>query len=82
VAVAVEGGVDVVLTGHEHGYERFAPMDAGGRPDAKGAQLFVVGTGGGDLRRYRRPRLLTTAVRSDDTWGLLRLTLHPDRYDW
>jgi len=79
---AVEGGVDVVLTGHEHSYERFAPMDAAGRPDPTGGQLFVVGTGGGELRPYRRPRLPTTAVRNDDSWGVLRLTLHADRYDW
>jgi hypothetical protein len=80
--VAVDGGVDVVLTGHEHSYERFVPMDGDGRRDAEGTQLFVVGTGGGNLRKYRRPPLATTAVRNGDTWGLLRLTLRADRYDW
>jgi calcineurin-like phosphoesterase family protein len=80
--VAVEEGVDVVLTAHEHSYERHAPMDAKGRLDAAGTRLFVVGTGGGNLRRYRDPPLPSTEVRNDDTWGVLRLELHPDRYDW
>jgi len=79
---AVDGGVDVVLTGHEHSYERFAPMGAAGAADARGARLFIVGTGGGNLRRYRRPRLPTTRVRNDDTWGVLRLTLRAAGYDW
>lgn len=79
---AVEGGVDVVLTGHEHSYERFVPMDVDGRPDDEGTRLFVVGTGGGNLRRYRRPPLPTTVVRNGDTWGLLRLTLRGDGYSW
>jgi acid phosphatase type 7 len=80
--VAVEEGVDVVLTAHEHSYERHAPMDAKGKPDAAGTRLFVVGTGGGNLRRYRDSPLPSTEVRNDDTWGVLRLELHPDRYDW
>jgi acid phosphatase type 7 len=80
--VAVAAGVDVVLTGHEHSYERFAPMDGGGAATPRGARLFVVGTGGGNLRRYRRPRLPTTRVRNDDTWGVLQLTLRPTGYAW
>jgi acid phosphatase type 7 len=79
---AVQGGVDVVLAGHEHSYERFAPMDGAGRIDPRGARLFIVGTGGGNLRRYRTPRLPATRVRNDDTWGVLRLTLREDGYDW
>jgi hypothetical protein len=79
---AVEAGVDVVLAGHEHSYERFRPMDGAGRIDPKGARLFIVGTGGGNLRRYKTPRLPATQVRNDDTWGMLRLTLHDDGYDW
>jgi len=80
--VAVEEGVDVVLTGHEHSYERHAAMDADGRPNPGGTRLFVVGTGGGNLRRYRNPPLPSTEVRNDDTWGVLRLELQSDRYDW
>src|SRR5262249_23436442 len=46
-AALVEGGADVVLSGHEHNYQQLAPMDADGRPDqAHGVREFVVGTGG------------------------------------
>jgi acid phosphatase type 7 len=81
--VAVEEGVDLVLAGHEHSYERFAPMDATGAIDRDlGTRLIIVGTGGGNLRRYRTPRLPATEVRNADTWGVLRLTLRADGYDW
>jgi 3',5'-cyclic AMP phosphodiesterase CpdA len=81
--VAVEEGVDLVLAGHEHSYERFAPMDATGAIDRDlGTRLIIVGTGGGTLRRYRTPRLPATEVRNADTWGVLRLTLRADGYDW
>jgi hypothetical protein len=81
--VAVEEGVDLVLAGHEHSYERFAPMDASGAIDRDlGTRLMIVGTGGGNLRRYRTPRLPATEVRNADTWGVLRLTLRADGYDW
>jgi hypothetical protein len=78
-----EEGVDVVLTGHEHSYERFAPMDDNGqRDEASGIRLFIVGTGGGNLRKYTRPLRPTTEMRQGDTWGVLELTLRPDGYDW
>jgi hypothetical protein len=80
--VAVQEGVDVVLTAHEHSYERHAPMNADGARDPGGTRLFIVGTGGGNLRPYRDPPLPTTEVRNDDTWGVLRLDLRPDGYDW
>jgi len=80
--VAVEEGVDIVLAGHEHSYERFVPMNASGGADPRGARLFIVGTGGAHLRPYHRPRLPTTAVRNADTWGLLRLNLRAGGYDW
>jgi acid phosphatase type 7 len=78
-----EGGVDVLLTGHEHSYERFAPMNADGKPDdAQGVRLFVVGTGGGNLRPFENDPLPTTEIRQDDTWGVLKLDLKPTGYDW
>ncbi len=74
-------GAEVVLNGHDHDYERFAPQDPwGGRDDSYGIRQFVVGTGGADLR----PRT-STAVNSQvykRAHGVLRLTLRPDRYDW
>jgi acid phosphatase type 7 len=80
--VAAEEGIDVVLAGHEHSYERFAPMDVTGRRYPRGPRLFIVGTGGANLRPYRTPRLPTTEVRNSETWGLLRLKLRPGGYDW
>lgn len=78
-----EEGVDVLVTGHEHSYERFTPMNADGEPDdAGGVRLFVVGTGGGNLRPFRYEPLPTTEIRNDTTWGVLKLTLRADRYDW
>jgi len=78
-----EEGVDLLLTGHEHSYERFAPMDAAGnQDDANGVRLIVVGTGGGNLRTFENPPLPTTVVRNDDTWGVLKLTLSASEYAW
>ncbi len=77
-----EAGADVVLSGHEHNYERFAPQDPGGEADpASGIREFVVGTGG----RSHYPILDTIAnseVHNDDTYGVLKLTLRPEGYDW
>ena len=51
IANQVVDGFDVVVNGHDHDYERFAPMDAAGNPDsAGGVREFVVGTGGAVLR--------------------------------
>lgn len=74
---------DIVLNGHGHNYERFAPQDPDGRPDPdRGIRQFVVGTGGTYLRPFPGPPLPTTEVRDDDTHGVLKLTLYQDRYRW
>jgi len=76
-----EAGVDVVLSGHDHLYERFAPQDQDGRPDAvRGIRQFTVGTGGAVLYSVAAPRP-NSEVRIS-AFGVLRLTLAPDRYDW
>jgi hypothetical protein len=46
---AARGGVDVVLSGHDHTYERFAPMNSNGQRTRNGTRQFVVGTGGARL---------------------------------
>jgi hypothetical protein len=82
-ATVNEEGVDLVLTGHEHSYERFVPMNAeGDRDDEGGVRLIVAGTGGGNLRQFKYDPLPTTEIRNDDTWGVLKLTLNPAGYDW
>lgn len=75
-------GVDVVVAGHDHHYERFARLDAAGRPDpARGIRSFVVGTGGTGLRIMLR-RKPGSEVRTDDHWGVIKLVLRPGRYSW
>lgn len=77
-----ENGVDVVINGHDHHYERFAPQDAEGRTDAlRGIRQFVVGTGGGELRGIRSIQP-NSEVRNTNTWGVLKLTLREGSYDW
>jgi hypothetical protein len=74
-------GVEVVLNGHDHLYERFAPQDADGRADPLGIRQFTVGTGGFALYRYRTTQANSEA-RDNQTWGVLKLTLNATRYSW
>ncbi len=77
-----QAGVDIVVAGHDHNYERFAPQDADGRADnATGILEFVVGTGGAKLRRFGEIAL-NSEVRNAETFGVLRLTLADGSYSW
>jgi 3',5'-cyclic AMP phosphodiesterase CpdA len=77
-----DAGADLVLSGHEHNYERFAPLDPQGRVDpARGIREFVVGTGGRSHYRFGSP-LPGSEVRNDDTFGVLQLQLRPTGYSW
>lgn len=70
-------GADLVLNGHDHDYERFAPQDPAGRADpGRGITEMVVGTGGAALRDFG-PDAANTVVRSSFAHGVLALTLHP-----
>lgn len=68
-----QAGADLVLTGHDHGYERFAPQS--------GLRQFVVGTGG---KNHTAVTVVQpgSEVRIYDAFGVLELTLHPNGYDW
>jgi acid phosphatase type 7 len=75
-------GADVVLSGHDHDYERFAPQTSSGIGDpARGIREFVVGTGGGSPRAFGTIRA-NSEVRNSDTNGVLKLTLHATSYEW
>jgi hypothetical protein len=75
-------GVDIVLSGHDHSYERFAPQNADGIANpARGIRAFVVGTGGAELYEFNTPRPNSEA-RDNTTHGVLRLTLGQDGYSW
>jgi len=77
-----QGRADVVLVGHDHDYERFAPQDPNGAADRlRGIREFVVGTGGRSHYRFRT-REPNSEVRDSSTFGVLVLTLHPTGYDW
>ena len=76
-----EAGVDVVISAHEHFYERFAPQTPLAVPDAQfGIRQFIVGTGGAPLTQPVRRVANSEAVLS--TFGVLRLTLDPQSYRW
>ena len=71
-----------MLSGHDHEYERFAPMNASGTLDtAKGVREFVVGTGGAPLYSFGTIQP-NSEVRNSLTWGVLKLTLRPRGYTW
>jgi hypothetical protein len=77
-----EHGADVVLAGHNHNYERFAPQDPSGRrDDARGIRTFVVGTGGASHYAFG-PAAPNSEARSTGTFGVLRLTLRDGTYEW
>lgn len=75
-------GAELVLSGHEHDYERFAPQTATGTPDsAFGIVEIVAGTGGASHYGFDTPEP-NSLVRNDATYGVLKLTLHETSYDW
>jgi hypothetical protein len=76
-------GAEVVINGHDHDYERFSPQDPEGHPDpTRGIREFVVGTGGKNSHRKFGAVQPNSEVRNDDTFGVLKLTLHPHGYGW
>jgi len=79
--VLYQNNVDVVLNGHDHMYERFAPQDADGRADPKGPQEFIVGTGGGSPSPFNAPRK-PNHQEERVGWGVLKLELNPGSYTW
>ncbi len=72
---------EIVLNGHDHEYERFAPQNPSGVADAIGIREWVVGTGGASHYTFGLP-IANSEVRDNTTFGVLRLTLHPASYDW
>ena len=76
-------GVDLVIAGHRHGYERFAPQTVSGTADPSfGIREIVVGTGGEALVGFGSNVLPNSEVRNGTTYGVLKLTLHATSYDF
>ncbi|MDF3036156.1 MAG: alkaline phosphatase [Paucimonas sp.] len=75
-------GAEVVLSGHDHDYERFAPQNAEGiKNEQHGMRQFVVGTGGAHLTRFvfRKPN---SEAASNSVYGVLRMVLKENSYEW
>jgi hypothetical protein len=76
-------GADVVLNGHDHDYERFAPQDPDGKLDKeRGIREFVVGSGGKNSHRLFGATKPNSETRNAEAFGVLKLTLHAKSYDW
>jgi hypothetical protein len=76
-------GAEIVINGHDHDYERFAPQTPAGRLDRSfGIREFIVGTGGGVLRDGFRSIHRNSEVHTTRTHGVLALTLHRAGYRW
>jgi hypothetical protein len=79
-ALLEASNVDVVVTGHDHIYERFAKQTVEGLPSERGVRQFIVGTGGAELYRF-----VTVAPNSESRiaqFGALHLSLQPTGYRW
>jgi len=80
--ILYQHGADVVISGHDHVYERFAPQTPDGVADPKrGIREFVVGTGGARLRKFRT-LAANSEMRNNTAFGVLKMTLKPDSYTW
>lgn len=76
-------GAEIVLNGHDHSYERLAPITPAGEPDpARGIREFVVGTGGVGHHEWPSPPLAVTEVRNSGSFGVLKLELREGGFDW
>jgi hypothetical protein len=77
-----EAGADLILNGHAHNYERFAPQTPDGVADPdKGIRQFIIGTGGKSLGSVSKIHP-NSQVREGKTFGVLKLTLSPGSYAW
>jgi hypothetical protein len=72
---------EIIINGHDHDYERFAPQNPAGQASATGIREFVVGTGGAGLRGFTHA-IANSEVRNGVTNGVLKLTLSPGHYGW
>jgi hypothetical protein len=80
-----KAGVDVILNGHFHNYQRWKPQDAFGHPDPNGPAEFIVGTGGDTYENdfpTDKQQPANLAAYQAHSFGVLKMTLHPDSYDY
>jgi alkaline phosphatase len=75
-------GVDILITGHEHSYQRYRPQTSGGQPDPTGIRQIIVGTGGAYLHDQSQPTAGQLDRWTNEHHGVLKLTLRANGYDW
>ena len=81
--IIVEHGVDLVLNGHAHNYQRFPRVGVDGlRDDVNGTRNIVVGTGGVKLAKFSAKEPNRSEMRANDSHGALRLELREHDYAW
>ena len=81
-AAAQKAGVDIILNGHDHIYERFAPQTAEAVADpVGGVRQFVIGTGGAPTYPFRVVKA-NSEVRNNNSHGVVRFSLSPGNYSW
>ncbi|WP_239489654.1 metallophosphoesterase [Luteitalea sp. TBR-22] len=78
--ILAEAGADLVISGHDHHYERHAAIDPNGVPSSRGMRLFTVGTGGAPI--YRSGGLRPTSEAKVMEYGVIRFTFQPTGYRW
>jgi len=78
--VLSDAGVDVVINGHDHMYERFAPQDLDGKPNPNGIRQFIAGTGGAHLYTPGAPK--PNSERRASVYGVFMMTLSATSYTW
>ncbi len=78
---AVEYGAEIIVNGHEHFFERFAPMDRDGNPDPFGVRMFIVGTGGAPLFEFTGLGS-NSEVRNNTSHGVILFRLYSGYYEW
>ena len=76
----INGKADLVMNGHDHEYERFAPQGPTGAASATGLTEIVAGTGGKNLYSFGTVKA-NSLVRNNTTFGVVRLTLHSTGWD-
>jgi len=78
-----DANAEIVINGHEHTYERFAPQDVDRHLDpARGLREFIVGTGGIDAFYHFPTVKPNSEARIADTFGVLKFVLSPTSYTW
>jgi hypothetical protein len=76
-----DAGAEFVVSGHDHLYERFGPMDGAYQPDREnGIRQFIAGTGG--ATPYRASGRFPNSELVLETYGVMRFTLQPTHYEW